>query len=124
MTKHCQELTEAQIQELLVVETPVADEALSALTLLDAYQFRDGRVLFLFDGEPPTGTSWPTRDSVLQSLVSNAEEPEEQALAGNLLLGLGFPEQVPNLIVALAAALELEPGLEMSEGPILAQFPA
>ena len=109
MTKHCQELTEVQLQELLAVETPVADEELAALTLLDAFQFSDGRILFLFDGEPPTGTLWPTRDSVLQSLVSNAEEPEEQALAGGLPLGQGFPEQVPNLIVALADALQLEP---------------
>ena len=109
MTRHCQELTEAQIQELLAVETPAPDEELSALTLLDAYQFSDGRILFLFDGAPPTGTLWPSRDSVLQSLVSIAEEPEEQALAGSFSPGQGFPEQVANLIVALADALELEP---------------
>jgi hypothetical protein len=109
MTKHCQELTEAQLQELLVVETPVSDEELSGLTLLDAYRFSDGRILFLFDGEPPSGTLWPSRDSVLQSLVSNAEQEEEHVLAGHLPHGESFPAQVPQLIVDLADALELEP---------------
>ena len=109
MTKPCQELTEAQIQELLVVETPVSDEELSALTLLDAYQFSDGRILFLFSGDPPTGTLWPSRDIVLQSLVSSEEQAEEHDLARGLPQGQSFLEQVPQLIVTLADALELEP---------------
>jgi hypothetical protein len=103
------ELTEPEIQALLVDETPTPDEELSELTLLDAYQFSDGRILFLFDGEPTTGTLWPSRDSVLQSLNSQAEADQGHILEGRLPQGQGFPAQIPEFAARLAELTELTP---------------
>jgi hypothetical protein len=103
------ELTEPEIQTLLVEETPTPDAELSELTLLDAYQFSDGRILFLFDGEPPTGTLWPSRDSVLHSLGPNAEADQRHILEGRLLQGKDFPQQVEQFTAKLAELVDLPP---------------
>jgi hypothetical protein len=100
------ELTEPEIQALLFEETPNPDEELSELTLMDAYQFSDGRILFLFDGEPPTGTLWPSRESVLESLNPDEAEPGH-ILEGRLPQGQSFPGQVPQLTATLAELVEL-----------------
>ena len=107
MRTHGKELTEAEIQDLLAAETPTADDELSQLTLLDAYQFSDGRILFLFDGEPTTGTLWESRASVLQSLDSSDEEPQGHILSGRLPQGQTFPDQVQELTARLAEWIDL-----------------
>ncbi len=104
---HGKELTESEIQALLVEETPNPDPELSEFTLLDAYQFSDGRILFLFDGEPPKGTLWPSRDSVLHSLGPNAEADQGHILEGRLPQGKSFPQQVELLTAKLAELVDL-----------------
>jgi hypothetical protein len=104
------DLTEGEIQELLSVETPAIDEELTQLTQLDAYQFGDGRILFLFDGPPTTGVLWETRASVLQSLRARAVSQEDHLLAGRFPPGPGFPDQIPELLAKLADFLQLADG--------------
>ena len=131
MRSRGKELSEPEIQDLLATETPVADEELSQLTLLDVYQFSDGRILFLFDGEPTTGTLWDSRDSVLQSLTASAEEPESHPLAGRWHQGQGFPDQVDELKARLADLIDLPiddldyslESLELVDRTIKTRFP-
>ncbi len=107
MQSRGKELSESEIQDLLATETPVADDELAQLTLLDAFQFSDGRILFLFDGEPASGALWDSRESVLQSLTSSVEEPQDHVLAGRWQHGQGFPDQIDNLKARLAELLDL-----------------
>ena len=119
MRNHGKELSESEIQELLAVETPVIDEELSQLTQLDAYQFGDGRILFLFEGEPTTGALWDSRASVLHSLREGAAEPEDHVLTGRFPAGQGFPERIPARLAKLADVLELaDDDLDFSLGSL------
>ena len=108
MRNRGRELSESEIQELVVVETPSTDEELSRLTQLDAYQFSDGRILFLFEGEPATGSLWDSRSAVLESLRRPTESTRDHVLNGRFPLGRNFPERIPELVAHLADQLELQ----------------
>jgi hypothetical protein len=96
------ELTEGELRALLSEETPVPDKSLSELTLLDAYAFSDGRILFLFDAEPPTGTLWPSRERVLQSLSEQIKPAEMHILEGLQPQGQSFPKHIDEFVSKLA----------------------
>jgi hypothetical protein len=101
-------LTLSEIQDLISAERPGIDAQLSELTQLDAYQFSDGRILFLFDGEPTTGTLWDSRDDVLQSLGSCVEPSRRHILQDRLPQGQTFAARIPELLANLADLLELD----------------
>jgi hypothetical protein len=110
------ELTEREIQDLLARESPVLDEELYRLTLVDAYRFSDGRILFLFEGEPATGTLWESRESVLRSLEFPEEDPQGHILLGRFPHGPGFSAQIPELTDRLAQLVDL-PAEELDYSP-------
>jgi hypothetical protein len=104
------DLTEDEIRALVAEETPAPDEQLSELTMLDAFQFSDGRILFLFDGEPTTGTLWTSREQVLQSLDAQVDSADRHVLEGRLPQGQSFPDHLDELVSRLAelAGLQIE----------------
>jgi len=89
------QITAEEIQSLLREGQTSQDDALSRITLSDAYNLPKGRILLIYDKE--RGALYKSRKDVFAVLNSALEHPISHFLKGRLPQGKDFVAKVPEL---------------------------